>query len=131
MDPETLAQVIAQAVAAALATTPATTPAPVASAPAAPRVASPFTATATGTSSSVVAEAMRLYPGDRGAQRAHVAVSMADGLTCSIDTTATLADGTTVPSALHGFTVHKAPGTACPGVRGIAKDATCPGVIRG
>jgi hypothetical protein len=129
LDPETLAA-IGAAVQAALAPQPTAAPA-VASAPAAPRVASPFATTGTAAAPSIVGEAMRLYPADRGAQRAHIAVSMADGLTCTVDTTATLADGSTVPSALHGFTVRKDAGTACPGVRGVGKGTACPGVIRG
>jgi hypothetical protein len=123
---------IAAIVAAVIATLGGEVPAApaVTSAPAAPRVASPFTATKGGAAVNVATEAMRLYPHDRAAQRAAIAVTMAPGFTCSVDTTATLADGTEVPSALHGFTVRKDSGTPCAGIRGLAKDTACPGVIR-
>ena len=126
MTPEELAQVVA-AVQAALA--PAAT-APVASEPARPRVASPFTAATAARPSSIAAEALRKYPGDRASQRAHIAISLAPRFTCSVDTTATDEHGATVPSALHGFTVAKTTGDPCPGVAGIPKGDACPGVIR-
>jgi hypothetical protein len=117
--------------AAILAAQSETVPAaPVTSTPAAPRVASPFTATKSGAAANVATEAMRLYPHDRASQRAAIAVTMEPGFTCSVDTEATLADGTVVPSALHGFTVRKDSGTPCAGIRGLAKDTACPGVIR-
>ena len=107
-----------------------TSPAPVASAPVAPRIASPFATGTAASPASPAAEARRLFPQDVAAQRAHIAVSMAPRYTCTVETTATLGDGTEVPSALHGFTTPKESGIACPGIRGIAKGETCPGTIR-
>lgn len=99
--------------------------------PAGPKVASPFTAAAGGTAvASVVSEARRAYPTDQAAQRAAVAVSMAPLHTCTVETTATLADGSVVPSALHGFLTAKVAGEPCPGIRGLAKGTACPGTIR-
>lgn len=127
-----LADILAALAAAGITLDAPTADNPIVAAPVAPRVASPFSAVAgTAGPSSPAAEARRLYPASQAAQRAHVAVSMADGFTCSVDTTATLADGTTVPSALHGFTTAHKPGDPCPGIRGIGKGESCPGVIRG
>ena len=124
----TLTQEQQDAIAAILSgTAPA---APVQSAPVAPVVASPFAAAGKAASTSPAAVAMRLFPQDRAAQRRHISTTLEPGYTCSVDTTATLADGTTVPSALHGFTVRKESGIACPGIFGLPKDTACPGTIR-
>ena len=104
--------------------------APVASAPAAPVVASPFAGTASGAASTVATTARKAFPGDLAAQRASIAVSLAPRFTCTVDTTATYPDGTTVPSALHGFTTAHTTGDPCPGVKGLGKGEPCPGTIR-
>jgi len=133
MDASEIAQVVA-AVLAAQAQAPASTPAaaPAVSAPAVAVIASPFAATrATAARPATIAtEAQRLYPQDRHAQRVHVAISRTPGFTCTVDTTATLATGETVESALHGFTTARESGVPCPGVAGLPKGESCPGKIR-
>lgn len=124
-----MAQDIAAIVAAVIAAM-GEAPAAAAVAPVAPRIASPFTAAAAGGAQSVVAAAAALFPRDTGAQRAQIALSLAPRFTCSVDTTATLGDGSEVPTALHGFTTAKVSGEPCPGIRGIAKGEACPGTIR-
>lgn len=116
-------------IAAALAATGQT---PAAS-PAAPVIASPFTSAGVAASDSrpdVVTAAIAAYPGDQKSQRRTIAASMIERYTCTVDTTATYADGTVKPSALHGFTTPRKSGDPCPGQFGVAADASCPGTIR-
>lgn len=106
---------------------------PAVAAPAAPVVASPFTASAAaaadGRPESVQA-AIRAYAGDQKSQRRSIAVLMLPQYSCDVDTTATLADGTVVPSALHGFTTAHKTGEPCNGAYGIERGKACPGKVR-
>jgi hypothetical protein len=110
--------------------------APATSAPATPRIASPFTKSAAKAAiSNVATRAIEAHPGDRRAARVEVALTQAPGFTCDVDTVAVLgvnADGTPneVPSALHGFLTPGTPGEPCTGRYGIPTGEVCPGHIR-
>lgn len=109
------------------------TPSVAVSAPARPVIASPFTAAkvAAAKVANVATRAIANHPGDRRGARIEVAMSQEPLFTCTVDTVATLADGSTVPTALHGFLTPYAAGAPCTGTFGIAKGESCPGVIRG
>ena len=105
--------------------------APVQSAPVTARIASPFAKTGTVAGPlSVGARAIAAHPNDRRQARVQVAISREPLWTCTVDTTATLSDGTEVPSALHGFLTEQTAGAPCPGVYGVSKGTACPGTIR-
>ena len=97
-------------------------------------IASPFASTKAAKAEAAyppaIAAILKRFAGDKAAQKREIARTLEAGWTCSIDATATLSDGTTVPSALHGFTTPRESGIACPGLSNLAKGEACPGTIR-
>lgn len=104
---------------------------PATSAPAAPVIASPFTAQSVAADARPpeIAAIIDTNAGDRGRQRALIALTLLPQWTCSVDTTADYA-GETVPSALHGYTYPHKSGEPCNGVRGLPVGTACPGTVR-